>query len=91
MALLDRAQTDADAGRPDAASATLERALRIEPRHHGASDGYWLRAWQLFGFYDVGEVGRFGTRSAGTPWHQSLASAGLGTRLPSGRLGHRAA
>lgn len=33
MALLDRAQTDADAGRPDAASATLERALRIEPRN----------------------------------------------------------
>lgn len=33
MALLDRAQTDAGAGRPDAASATLERALRIEPRN----------------------------------------------------------
>ncbi|MFN4360941.1 MAG: tetratricopeptide repeat protein [Hylemonella sp.] len=33
MALLDRAQSDAGAGRPDAASATLERALRIEPRN----------------------------------------------------------
>ena len=33
IALLDRAQLDADAGRPDAASATLERALRIEPRN----------------------------------------------------------
>lgn len=67
----------------DAAELVGDRgwALRIEPRHHGASDGYWLRAWQLFGFYDVGEVGRFGTQSAGTPWHQSLASAGLGTRL----------
>jgi tetratricopeptide (TPR) repeat protein len=33
IALLDRAQLDADAGRPDAAGATLERALRIEPRN----------------------------------------------------------
>lgn len=33
IALLDRAQMDAGAGRPDAASATLERALRIEPRN----------------------------------------------------------
>ncbi|MBX9872103.1 MAG: tetratricopeptide repeat protein [Burkholderiaceae bacterium] len=33
MALLDRAQADAGAGRPDAASSTLERALRIEPRN----------------------------------------------------------
>ena len=33
IALLDRAQQDAEAGRPDAASATLERALRIEPRN----------------------------------------------------------
>lgn len=33
MALLDRAQADAGSGRPDAASATLERALRIEPRN----------------------------------------------------------
>ena len=33
VALLDRAQLDAGAGRPDAAGATLERALRIEPRN----------------------------------------------------------
>ncbi len=33
IALLDRAQLDAGAGRPDAAGATLERALRIEPRN----------------------------------------------------------
>ncbi len=33
IALLDRAQQDSGAGRPDAASATLERALRIEPRN----------------------------------------------------------
>lgn len=33
IALLDRAQADVGAGRPDAASATLERALRIEPRN----------------------------------------------------------
>ena len=33
VALLERAQLDAGAGRPDAAGATLERALRIEPRN----------------------------------------------------------
>lgn len=33
IALLDRAQLDAGAGRPVAAGATLERALRIEPRN----------------------------------------------------------
>src|SRR5512139_3817794 len=33
IALLDRAHLDAGAGRPDAAGATLERALRIEPRN----------------------------------------------------------
>lgn len=33
IALLDRAQRDAGAGRADAAGATLERALRIEPRN----------------------------------------------------------
>ena len=33
IALLDRAHQDAGAGRPDAASSTLERALRIEPRN----------------------------------------------------------
>lgn len=33
VALLDRAQVDAGAGRPVAAGATLERALRIEPRN----------------------------------------------------------
>lgn len=67
----------------DAAELVGDRgwALRVEPRRQGVTDGDWLRAWQLFGFYDVGEVGRFGTQSAGTPWHQSLASAGLGTRL----------
>ncbi len=33
VALLDRAQTDSNAGRRDAAGASLERALRIEPRN----------------------------------------------------------
>jgi tetratricopeptide (TPR) repeat protein len=33
VALLDRAQLDAGAGHPEAAGATLERALRIEPRN----------------------------------------------------------
>lgn len=33
VALLDTARVDADAGRVDAAAASLERALRIEPRN----------------------------------------------------------
>ncbi|MDP3702311.1 MAG: tetratricopeptide repeat protein [Hylemonella sp.] len=33
IALLDRAQQDTVTGRPEAAGATLERALRIEPRN----------------------------------------------------------
>jgi len=33
IALLDRAQTDNDAGQREAAGASLERALRIEPRN----------------------------------------------------------
>lgn len=33
IALLDRAQTDNDAGHREAAGASLERALRIEPRN----------------------------------------------------------
>jgi predicted Zn-dependent protease len=33
IALLDRAQTDTDAGQREAAGASLERALRIEPRN----------------------------------------------------------
>jgi tetratricopeptide (TPR) repeat protein len=33
VALLDRAQSEADAGKPDAAGASLERALHIEPRN----------------------------------------------------------
>ena len=33
IALLDRAHQDAGAGRPEAAGASLERALRIEPRN----------------------------------------------------------
>ena len=33
VALLDRAQIEADAGKPDVAGASLERALHIEPRN----------------------------------------------------------
>ncbi|MHB1238420.1 MAG: tetratricopeptide repeat protein, partial [Gallionella sp.] len=33
IALLDRAQTDSEAGQREAAGASLERALRIEPRN----------------------------------------------------------
>jgi cytochrome c-type biogenesis protein CcmH/NrfG len=35
VALADSARRDSDAGKPDAAAATLERALRIEPHNPG--------------------------------------------------------
>ncbi len=43
IALLDRAQTDNDAGKREAAGASLERALRIEPRN----PWLWLALAQL--------------------------------------------
>jgi predicted Zn-dependent protease len=43
IALLDRAQTDNDAGQREAAGASLERALRIEPRNAWL----WLELAQL--------------------------------------------
>jgi hemolysin activation/secretion protein len=60
-----------------------ERALafRIEPRFHGSSTARGLNSYQLFGFYDVGQVWRAGDSLAGAPDRQSLASAGFGTRL----------
>ena len=60
-----------------------ERALafRIEPRHHGSSGVPGFSSYQLFGFYDIGQVWRAGEQTAGTPETQSLASAGFGTRL----------
>lgn len=43
IALLDRAQTDGSAGQREAAGASLERALRIEPRN----PWLWLELAQL--------------------------------------------
>lgn len=43
IALLDRAQTDSEAGQREAAGASLERALRIEPRN----PWLWLELAQL--------------------------------------------
>lgn len=56
-------------------------AFRIEPRYHGSSSIQELNSYQLFGFYDIGQVWRAGDQTAGTPDSQSLASAGFGTRL----------
>ena len=57
-------------------------ALRLEPRYAvPGGGGHGLRAYHLYGFYDIGEVSRVGPPSAGTPSRQSLASAGFGTRL----------
>lgn len=56
-------------------------ALRVEPRYQAASGLAWLPAYQLLGFYEIGEVTQVVVQSAGTPATQSLASAGLGARL----------
>jgi hemolysin activation/secretion protein len=56
-------------------------ALRIEPRYAGALDAPGFRAYQTFGFYDIGKVWRVGSPAAGVPGSQSLASAGVGVRL----------
>lgn len=56
-------------------------ALRLEPRYAGVTSLPWLPAYHLLAFYDVGEVTRVGAPTAGTPATQSLASAGVGTRL----------
>ncbi len=56
-------------------------ALRLEPRYAVPVDGSGLRSYQLFSFYDIGEVSKVGNQSASTPVSQSLASAGFGTRF----------
>lgn len=56
-------------------------AVRLEPRYQGASGLSWLPAYQLLGFYEIGEVTQVVVQSAGTPATQSLASAGVGARL----------
>lgn len=60
-------------------------AFRLEPRYVGQSNRAWLRSYQVFGFYDIGEVWKLGNLAAGTPESQSLASAGVGVRLFLGR------
>ncbi len=56
-------------------------ALRIEPRYAGTLDVPGFRAYQTFGFYDIGKVWRVGAPAAGVAASQSLASAGIGVRL----------
>lgn len=56
-------------------------ALRLEPRYQASSTLSWLPAYQLLGFYEIGEVTQVVVQSAGTPATQSLASAGVGARL----------
>lgn len=56
-------------------------ALRLEPRYQASSTLSWLPAYQLLGFYEIGEVTQVVVQAAGTPATQSLASAGIGARL----------
>jgi len=59
-------------------------AFRIEPTYIGRSDS-WLRVYQLYGFWDGGQV-RDDSSSAGADPKRSLASAGFGTRLHAGGI-----
>ncbi len=67
----------------DAAELVGDRglAVRLEPRFSNSTTQPWLPAYQLLGFYEIGEVTKVGVQSAGTPATQSLASAGFGARL----------
>ncbi len=67
----------------DAAELVGDRglAVRLEPRFSGSTTQPWLPAYQLLGFYEIGEVTKVGVQSAGTAATQSLASAGFGARL----------
>lgn len=60
-----------------------ERALafRIEPRYAGALSAPGFKAYQAYGFYDIGKVWRLGAPTPGVPGSQSLASAGVGVRV----------
>jgi predicted Zn-dependent protease len=73
VALLDRAQADADAGKPDAAGAYLERALHIEPRNPWV----WQQLAQMrlnAGRYDqaIALARKSNSFSAGKPRVQSV-------------------
>ena len=57
-------------------------AFRVEPTYTGRAAG-WLRVYQLYGFWDGGEV-RDDSPLPGTDPSRSLASAGFGTRLNLG-------
>jgi hemolysin activation/secretion protein len=58
-------------------------AVRLEPSYVGRSAG-WVTTYQLYGFYDGGQVRDDESVASGDPT-RSLASAGFGTRLDLGR------
>jgi hemolysin activation/secretion protein len=58
-------------------------AVRLEPSYIGRSAG-WLTTYQLYAFYDAGEVRDDESVATGDA-RRSLASAGFGTRLDLGR------
>ena len=55
-------------------------AFRAEPAYTRRTSGDWLKAYQLYGFYDVGKIWDK-DNGTGSSTGQSLASAGFGTRL----------
>jgi len=56
--------------------------LRMEPAYTGRGGASWLQSWQLYGFWDGGQVWYQDEPAFGAPRpSQSLASAGFGVRL----------
>jgi hemolysin activation/secretion protein len=60
-------------------------AVRLEPSYIGRASADWMRGYQLYAFYDAGEVYQEDA-PAGTDASRSLASAGFGGRLNLGAI-----
>jgi hemolysin activation/secretion protein len=55
-------------------------AVRLEPSFIGRTGAGWMRTYQLYAFYDGGEVVQEDAPAGADP-SRSLASAGFGARL----------
>jgi hemolysin activation/secretion protein len=60
-------------------------AFRMEPAYLSRASSERPESYQLFAFYDVGKIWNKGATTAGTSAIQSLASAGIGSRMALGR------
>ena len=60
-------------------------AFRMEPAYLGRTDSAWFETYQLYAFYDVGKIWNRSATTATANTSQSLASAGIGTRMSLGK------